>query len=98
MTAERVAALEKIGFEWGLDYDRLLQTRYDELITFNQKYGQCDVSYKDEHNNALGLWVSKQRYYYGLLYKDKPSYMTVKRVAALEKIRFEWNRYYLTQR
>ena len=61
MTAERQAALEKIGFEWSLDHDSLWQTRYDELIAFKQQHDHCNVPRKYAQNKRLGVLVSTQR-------------------------------------
>ena len=91
MTTERVAALEKIGFEWGLDNNSSWQMRYDELIAFKEQHGHCNVPRRYAHNKVLGLWVSSQRVQHGLLCKGKPSHMTTERVAALEKIGFQWS-------
>ena len=49
MTAERQAALEKIGFKWGVLNHISWQTRFDELIAFKQQHAHCNVSYIDEH-------------------------------------------------
>jgi len=91
MTAERQAALEKIGFEWSLDQGILWQTRYDELVAFKQQHDHCNVPQNCEHNKPLGRWVANQRALYKLLSQGKPSQMTAERQAALEKIGFEWS-------
>ena len=90
MTEERQAALEKIGFEWGSENDiRSWQTRYDELVAFQQQNGHCNVPTKYTLNKPLGLWVSNQRRFYKLLRQGKRSCMTAERVTALEKTGFE---------
>ena len=90
MTAERQAALEKIGFELGLDHDSLWQTRYDELIAFKQRDGHFNVRKSDAQNKPLVNWSTTQRTHYKSLHQGKPSCMTGERQAALEKIGFEW--------
>ena len=89
LTSERQATLEKIGFKWGSDYDTLWQTRYDELVAFQQQNGHCNVPTKYTLNKPLGLWVSNQRRFYKLLRQGKRSCMTAERQAALEKTGFE---------
>jgi hypothetical protein len=88
MTVERIDALEKVGFEWGLNNLSSWQTRYDELIAFKQQHGHCNVPRSYAQNKALGDWVMTQRYHYGLLSKGESSQMTAERIAALEKIGF----------
>ena len=61
MTAERQAAIEKIGFEWGLDQNRFWQTRCDELIAFKQQYGHSNVPRNYAQNKSLAIWVMTQR-------------------------------------
>ena len=90
MTTERIADLEKIGFEWGLGNDSLWQTVYEELIAYKQQNGHCNVPRRYAQNKPLGTWVQTQRHQHGLLCKGKPSHMTTERIAALEKIGFEW--------
>ena len=92
MTAERVAALEKIGFEWGLDKMSSWLRRYDELITFKQQHGHCNVPQRYTPNLPLGQWVAHQRTFYKSLRQGKQSRMTTERIAALEKIGFEWRK------
>jgi len=95
MTTERQATLEKIEFEWSLDYDSLWQMRYDQLVVFKQEHGHCNVPHGYAPNKSLGAWVSTQRRQYWLLRKRKPSHMTAERQAALENIWFERNGYSL---
>ena len=61
MAAERQAALEKIGFKWGVLNHRLWQTRFDELIAFKQQHDHCNVPRKYAQNKRLGVLVSTQR-------------------------------------
>ena len=95
MTAERQAALENIGFEWALNNTSSWQTRYDELIAFKKQYGHCNVARSYAQKKSLNAWITTQRKCYKLLRQGKPSSMTADRIAALEKIGFEWNRYKL---
>ena len=64
--------------------------RYEELIAFKQQHGHCNVPTRYVQNKSLGLWVSTQRHQYGLLCKGESSCITAERIAALEKIGFEW--------
>ena len=91
MIAERIAALEKIGFEWTIYNNSSWQTKYDELIAFKQQHGHCNVPRRYVQNKPLAYWVITQRTQYRLLCKNEPSNMTSERIAALEKIGFEWN-------
>ena len=98
ITPDRIAVLEKIEFVWGLDKISLWETKYNELIAFRQQYGHCNVPRSYAQNKKLGGWVNTQRQKYTFLCKGKSSCMTSERIAALEYIGFEWNRYYVSKR
>ena len=88
ISAERVEALNNIGFEWKLR-DRLeWDERYDELVAYKQKHGDTLVPYKPE---GLALWVTAQRTQYRLLKEGKHSVLTEDRVKKLNSIGFVWN-------
>ena len=62
MPAERIQALDGIGFEWL----RLLtwDERFQQLRDFKVQFGHCYVPVRYSANRALGNWVLKQRGYY----------------------------------
>ena len=83
---------EKLGIEMCSDvFGKEWLRRYNELITFKQQNGHCNVPRRYTQNKVLGVWVSTQRQQYRLSCQDKSSSMTVDRIAALEKIGFKWN-------
>ena len=88
ISAERVEALNNIGFEWKLR-DRLeWDERYDELLAYKQTHGDTLVPYKPE---GLALWVMVQRKQYRLRQEGEHSSLTEDRVEKLNSIGFVWN-------
>lgn len=60
LSRERIAMLEKIGFEWsvGVTWDE----RFAELCAFKERFGHTRVKVKWEENPLLGQWAVDQRY------------------------------------
>ena len=87
MTAERIAALDKIGFSWNAQ-DAVWQERLSELEAYKQEHQHCNVP---QIGSTLGSWVHEQRKDYKNLTAGKNSPMTPERITALNKIGFRWN-------
>lgn len=97
LSEEKIAALDKIDFEWGEIHDARWQELYDELLKFKQQRGHCNVSKRN--NVRLNRWCYKQRQEYKSECEGKPSTLTKERIAMLENIGFNWGTYtrYRTQ-
>jgi hypothetical protein len=65
--------------------------RYEELRAYVQKHGHCQISHREEEQNALARWSKRQRYQFKLLQDGKPSTMTPERIEALNALGFAWN-------
>ena len=63
LARERIAALEKIGFEWVVDIGTW-DERFAELCAYKERFGDTLVQIKWPENPLLGRWVSSQRYIY----------------------------------
>ena len=66
MNAERIEALESIGFEWirpkGTPADDALWWgRFGELEEYKKVYGDCNVPINYAANQPLAIWVRNQR-------------------------------------
>jgi len=66
-------------------------TKYEELVDYCKRHGNCLVQYTYRENVALARWVKRQRYQYKLMLEGKPSTMTHERVELLERIGFVWD-------
>lgn len=66
-------------------------TKYEELVDYCKRHGNCLVQYTYRENIALARWVKRQRYQYKLMLEGKPSTMTHERVELLERIGFVWD-------
>ena len=64
--------------------------RFQELIEFVKENGHCNVPKNYFKNEALGLWLARQREQYRLRYKNDHSFITTSRLRALESISKEW--------
>ena len=89
MTAERIRALDAVGFDWGTSKTDW-SVRFQQLCQFKAHFGHCFVPYQYSANPKLGKWVSTQRNNYRLHQEGKPRPMTADRIRELESIGFDW--------
>lgn len=66
-------------------HDERWWTRFEELLDYNNKHGDCLVPQHYSENIELGRWVCCQRQYY------KAGKLVQERIQALEEIGFIWN-------
>jgi transcriptional regulator GlxA family with amidase domain len=92
MTEDRLAFLEKIGFVWDT-YMAAWEVRKADLLDYRAQYGHCNVPVGYLPNRQLGIWVKRQRRQYKFFCNAKPSSMTTDRIATLESLGFEWERW-----
>lgn len=97
MNDERVELLESIAFDWKLNSSRRGGPRQrhrswdewlEELRTYHQQNGHCNVPQKDP--SGLGLWVGKQRQNFKAWMAGESSPMTRERITALEELGFQF--------
>ena len=89
MTAERIRALESVGFKRNVSVGGLWSVRFQQLREYKVQFGHCAVPQKYSANPKLGQWVTNQRRNYRLYQDGKPSRMTKERIRALKSIAFE---------
>uniref|UniRef100_A0A7S4AT58 Helicase-associated domain-containing protein n=2 Tax=Pseudo-nitzschia australis TaxID=44445 RepID=A0A7S4AT58_9STRA len=65
--------------------------KYQELLAFKKKEGNCNVPHLYKENRGLAMWVKRQRHQHNLLVEKKPSTLTGERIKLLESIGFVWN-------
>ena len=93
MAAERIRALNGIGFDWGTsksDLASIWSVRLEQLREFKVQFGHCIVPFSYSAKSKLGVWVSTQRYQCRLYKEGKPSHIRVERIRELESIGFKW--------
>lgn len=90
MTQERIAALDAVGFQWEIQCP--WQSRFQELMEYQQQHGDCLVPYSYPPNPKLGRWVNRQRLEYSYVRQGKKSSMTEERMAILKSIDFEFQK------
>ena len=79
MTAERIRALESVGFDWETrktDLASIWEERFQQLREFKVQFGHCLVPFRYSANPKLRKWVSHQRHCYRLYQEGKISPMT----------------------
>ena len=82
MTAGRIAALEAVaGWVWD-GHEAQWQEQLERLRQHQAQHGRLPLL----KSGSLGMWVDNQRKDYKALQQGKPSWMTVKRIAALEAV------------
>jgi Helicase associated domain len=64
---------------------------FDELLQYQEKYGNCQVPHGFSESPTLARWVKRQRYQYKLMKCGKPSTMNDERAARLNAIGFIWD-------
>ena len=95
-SAERIEALNSIGFQWRLRERPEWDERLDELVSYKQTHGNTLVpsnARKDATNKYHGLahWVHQQRTQYRFLQEGKHSHLTTDRIEMLDSIGFVWD-------
>ncbi len=93
LSAERIAKLDAIGFAWGArsmaeiggeGINARWKMRFDELLYYKEKNGNCKVPNEWPENPKLGHWVNQQRY------QKKCGQLHPKREELLNSIAFDW--------
>uniref|UniRef100_A0A7S4M8C4 Helicase-associated domain-containing protein n=1 Tax=Odontella aurita TaxID=265563 RepID=A0A7S4M8C4_9STRA len=92
MTKERAAMLEGIGFVWAtLERGHVpWEVRYQELMAYKLKHGDCLVPIGFKENPQLSSWVSTQRQEMKLLKEGRPTRLTEDRIHLLNDGGFVW--------
>jgi hypothetical protein len=85
MTEERMKKLNKLGFVWDM-YEAAWTERYEELVKYKEKYGDCIVPRLHKEYPKLGEWVKNQK----IGYRKKSRRMTESRIADLGVLGFVW--------
>jgi hypothetical protein len=65
--------------------------KYEELLDYRLKNGDCLVPNQFPPNPSLAEWVKRQRYQYKLKCQGQHSSMSDDRIACLAKLGFVWN-------
>lgn len=81
LTPDMVARFDKMGFDWNPVEDRWEQ-RYEELVKYKEKHGDCNVPQSFPENPQLSYWVRNQR--------NRKITITDRQRVLLEEIGFEW--------
>ena len=80
MPAERIRALNAVGFDWGTSKTDYWSLRFHQLCEFKAQFSHCRVPCGYPANPKLGKWVNTQRRCYRLYQEGKPSPMTAERI------------------
>jgi len=92
MTKERATLLESVGFVWAtLERGHVpWEVRYQELMAYKEKNGDCLVPIGFKENPQLSSWVSTQRQEMKLLKEGRPTRLTEDRIRLLDSGGFVW--------
>ena len=71
------------------------EERFEELVEYKTRFGNCRVPRRYSTNAKLGQWVMNQRAQYKLSREGKSCVMTEERIQELESVGFEWSVYKL---
>lgn len=92
LTRERAKLLGSAGFVWATRDPRHVpwEVRFQELLEFKKKQGDCLVPIGYKGNIQLSNWVSTQRQEYKLMKDGRPTRLTKERIQLLENAGFVW--------
>jgi len=90
LTAQRIAALNNLGFVWAPFSYVDWKSRFRELREFRQIHGHCRVPQKYSQNPSLGKWVSKMRLEFKKVEEKQKSLLTAESIATLNNLGFDW--------
>ncbi len=85
LTAERIALLDKVGFEWAV-LSKSWHDRLAELRDYKAQRGHTRVPARWEENQPLASWTVEQRF------RKRRNKLTVEQVRLLDELEFEWER------
>lgn len=84
LSTDRRRKLFDLGVPLGLSNAERWQVRYEDLIAYKEKHGDCEVPSGYEDHPALSSWVKNQRTKHAL------GNLSAERVAKLSAIGFNW--------
>eukprot|EP00567_Pseudictyota_dubia_P008440 CAMPEP_0197439488 /NCGR_PEP_ID=MMETSP1175-20131217/6218_1 /TAXON_ID=1003142 /ORGANISM="Triceratium dubium, Strain CCMP147" /LENGTH=304 /DNA_ID=CAMNT_0042969413 /DNA_START=406 /DNA_END=1320 /DNA_ORIENTATION=+ len=89
---ERVKLLASVDFVWEtLERGHVpWEVRYQQLLSYKGKHGDCLVPIGYKMVPQLSNWVSSQRYEMKMLKKGRPTRLTQERIAMLNSAGFVW--------
>ena len=87
LTDERQVALESLGFTWD-SHSSGWDTRWEELRTFRDMHGHCNVPKNYSPHRRLAVWVKCQRRQFKLYEEGKSSTITEERIKKLLSLGF----------
>ena len=79
LAQDRIDRLNSIDFKWALEELVPWEIRFDQLVQYKAKHGDCNVP---QRQGPLGKWVKNQKY--------RMSKLTQGRIDRLNAIGFEW--------
>lgn len=88
----RLERLQSVGFRWAKRKGQASwDEKYNELVAYKARYGNCHVPTKYKDNTALGRWVSTQRAEYKKYQEGQSkTSMNANKIRRLENIGFAW--------
>ena len=88
----RLERLQMIGFRWAKRKGQASwNEKFNELVQYKARNGNCHVPTKYKANTALGRWVSTQRAEYKKYSEgNTKTTMTAEKIRRLEGIGFAW--------
>jgi hypothetical protein len=88
----RLERLQMIGFRWAKRKGHASwNEKFNELVQYKARNGNCHVPTKYKANTALGRWVSTQRAEYKKYSEgNTKTTMTAEKIRRLEGIGFAW--------
>ena len=84
LSEDRIAKLDSIGFTWD-PHDDNWNSKFEQLISYKEKNGDCNVPKEYEKDKSLGLWVYTQRQF------RRKGRLSEDRIAKLDSIGFMWD-------
>ncbi len=84
LSSKRRQRLQQLGFDWN-PFETIWETRFGELLAFQQRFGHCLVPQRWPENRVLASWVESQRQLY------RHGQLSKKKQARLNTLEFVWD-------
>ena len=94
LSEEQIRQLENAGFKWSLSTVRTFDEWYGELMKYEEKFGDCNMSQTESvEYQSLGRWCGKVRTSYKKIRNREtpPIILTEDHIRQLEDLGFKWS-------
>mmetsp|Transcript_14672 Transcript_14672/g.33067 ORF Transcript_14672/g.33067 Transcript_14672/m.33067 type:complete len:300 (+) Transcript_14672:2-901(+) len=92
LSNEKVIKLDSLGLHWGQKFPPppSWDDMFEELKSYKERMGSCNVPTNPTHPTSLAKWVSYQRREYKRFRKDRDTLITLDQIGLLKDLGLKW--------